>query len=74
MAILDAAVLGDELMTTIAALRRLVRRRLRSAVPGPRLRGAQVELLQVIRISQASGSQLQGAPCRAVSRSRTRFR
>ncbi len=44
----DAAALGDELMTTIAALRRLVRRRLRSAVPGPPLRGAQVELLQVI--------------------------
>jgi DNA-binding MarR family transcriptional regulator len=48
MAIVDAAVLGDELMTTIAALRRLVRRRLRSAASGPRLRGAQVELLQVI--------------------------
>jgi DNA-binding MarR family transcriptional regulator len=44
----DAAALGDELMTTIAALRRLVRRRLRSEVPGPPLRGAQVELLQVI--------------------------
>jgi len=44
----DAAALGDELMTTIAALRRLVRRRLRSAVPGPPLPGAQVELLQVI--------------------------
>ncbi|HEX4102102.1 MAG: MarR family winged helix-turn-helix transcriptional regulator [Pseudonocardiaceae bacterium] len=44
----DAAALGDELMTTIAALRRLVRRRLRSTVPGPPLRGAQVELLQVI--------------------------
>jgi DNA-binding MarR family transcriptional regulator len=45
---LDPTVLGDELMATMAALRRLVRRRLRSAVPGPPLRGAQVELLQVI--------------------------
>ncbi len=35
-------------MTTTAALRRLVRRRLRSVVPGPPLRGAHVELLQVI--------------------------
>jgi len=35
-------------MTTMAALRRLVRRRLRSVVAGPPLRGAQVELLQVI--------------------------
>ncbi|MBV9142546.1 MAG: winged helix-turn-helix transcriptional regulator [Pseudonocardiales bacterium] len=36
-------------MTTIAALRRLVHRRLRSVVPDPPLRGAQVELLQVIK-------------------------
>lgn len=35
-------------MATIAALRRLVRRRLRSAVPGPSLRGAHLELLEVI--------------------------
>jgi DNA-binding MarR family transcriptional regulator len=45
---LDQTVLGEELMTTMAALRRLVRRRLRSVVAGPPLRGAQVELLQVI--------------------------
>jgi DNA-binding MarR family transcriptional regulator len=45
---LDQGVLGEELMTTMAALRRLVRRRLRSAVPEPLLRGAHVELLQVI--------------------------
>jgi DNA-binding MarR family transcriptional regulator len=45
---LDQSVLGEELMTTMAALRRLVRRRLRSVVPEPPLRGAHVELLQVI--------------------------
>lgn len=36
-------------MTAIAALRRLVHRRLRSAVPGPPLRGAHIELLQVVK-------------------------
>lgn len=41
-------MLGDELMVTTAALRRVVRRKLRSAMPGPPLRGAQVELLQVV--------------------------
>src|SRR5947209_3365621 len=35
-------------MATTAALRRVVRRQLRSAVSGPPLRGAQVELLQVV--------------------------
>ncbi|HEY3894662.1 MAG TPA: MarR family winged helix-turn-helix transcriptional regulator [Pseudonocardiaceae bacterium] len=44
----DAAVLGEELMATMAGLRRLVRRKLRPVVPGPQLRGAQVELLQII--------------------------
>ncbi len=48
MTSLDSTVLGDELMVTVAALRRLVRRRLRLVVPGPPLRGAQVELLGVI--------------------------
>ena len=48
MTSLDSAVLGDELMATVAALRRSVRRRLRLVVPGPPLRGAQVELLGVI--------------------------
>jgi DNA-binding MarR family transcriptional regulator len=46
---LDQTVLAEELMTTMAALRRLVRRRLPSAVPGPPLRGAHIELLQVIK-------------------------
>jgi DNA-binding MarR family transcriptional regulator len=45
---LDSAGLADELMTSVIALRRLVRRRVRSVVPGPPLRGAQVELLRVI--------------------------
>jgi DNA-binding MarR family transcriptional regulator len=45
---LDQTVLGEELMTTMAALRRLMRRRLRSVVAGPPLRGAHVELLQVV--------------------------
>lgn len=44
----DRIVLGEELMTTVAALRRLVCRRLRPTVEQPPLRGAQVELLQVI--------------------------
>jgi DNA-binding MarR family transcriptional regulator len=46
---LDPAVLGDELMTAIAALRRLIRRRVGGTLPGPRLRGAQVELLHVVQ-------------------------
>lgn len=45
---LDPARLGDELMTTTAALRRLVRRRLRPSVPGLALRGAQVEVLREV--------------------------
>jgi DNA-binding MarR family transcriptional regulator len=45
---LESAVLGDELMATVTALRRLVRRRLRQGMPGPPLRGAQLELLGVI--------------------------
>ncbi|HET9258391.1 MAG TPA: MarR family transcriptional regulator [Pseudonocardiaceae bacterium] len=35
-------------MATVTALRRLVRRRLRQVVPGPPLRGAQLELMGVI--------------------------
>ncbi len=51
MADLDPAEeLGDELMRTNAALRRLVRRQIEPPpdIPGPRLRGAQVELLRVV--------------------------
>jgi DNA-binding MarR family transcriptional regulator len=43
----DPVALGDELMTTMAAMRREVRRELRPQGIGPQLRGAQVELLRV---------------------------
>jgi DNA-binding MarR family transcriptional regulator len=52
---LESAVLGDELMATVSALRRLVRRRLRDVVPGPPLRGAQLELMRVIEQQPAIG-------------------
>lgn len=45
---LDQTTLAEELMTIMVALRRLVRRKLPPAVPGAPLRGAHVELLQVI--------------------------
>lgn len=45
---IESTVLGDELMATVAALRRLVRQRLRDVVPGPPLRGAHLELMRVI--------------------------
>lgn len=48
MTSLESALLGDELMATVAALRRMVRRRLRTVVPGPPLRGAQLELMRVV--------------------------
>jgi DNA-binding MarR family transcriptional regulator len=44
----EPAELGDELMRASAALRRLVRRRLRPSLPEPQLRGAQLELLWVV--------------------------
>jgi DNA-binding MarR family transcriptional regulator len=44
---IDPVALGDELMTTAAALRRRVRRALRPRGIGPQLRGAQLELLRV---------------------------
>ena len=39
---------ADELMGLVQGLRRVVRRRLRAELPGPALRGAQVELLQLV--------------------------
>ena len=48
MTSLESALLGDELMATVAALRRTVRRRLRTVLPGPPLRGAQLELMRVV--------------------------
>lgn len=41
-------LLAEELMTTISALRRLIRRKVPSGESEPPLRGAHVELLQVI--------------------------
>jgi DNA-binding MarR family transcriptional regulator len=47
--------LADDLATTVAGLRRLVRRRLRDRLPGPRLRGAQIELLHVVETQPGIG-------------------
>jgi DNA-binding MarR family transcriptional regulator len=44
----DRIVLGEELIATVTALRRLMCRRLRPTVDEQPLRGAQVELLQVV--------------------------
>lgn len=43
----DPIELGDQLMTTMAAMRRQVRRTLRPKGIGPQLRGAQIELVRV---------------------------
>jgi DNA-binding MarR family transcriptional regulator len=47
MAETDPVALGDELMSTMARLRRRVRGTLRPQGIGPQLRGAQLELLRV---------------------------
>ncbi|MEU5851674.1 MarR family winged helix-turn-helix transcriptional regulator [Saccharopolyspora shandongensis] len=44
----DSRAVADELTTVISTLRRVVRRSLRAELPMPDLRGAQVELLQVV--------------------------
>jgi DNA-binding MarR family transcriptional regulator len=44
----DPIELGDQLMTTMAAMRRQVRRELRPRGIGPQLRGSQIELLRVV--------------------------
>ena len=46
---------ADELMGLTAGLRRVVRRRLRAELPGPALRGAQVELLQLVEAEPGVG-------------------
>ena len=46
---------ADELMGLAAGLRRVVRRRLRAELPGPALRGAQVELLQLVEAEPGVG-------------------
>ena len=45
----DPAELGDELLSTIAALRRVVRRTIRPTMPDPQLRGAQIEVIRAVR-------------------------
>ena len=46
---------ADELMGLAAGLRRVVRRRLRAELPGPALRGAQLELLQLVEAEPGVG-------------------
>ena len=55
--------LAAQLMCAASSLRRLVRRRLRPAMPEPPLRGAQIELLQVIDAQPGIGV---GAAARAL--------
>ncbi|MBB5158911.1 MarR family winged helix-turn-helix transcriptional regulator [Saccharopolyspora phatthalungensis] len=51
----DPVLLGDELMSVLAGLRRRVRRKLRPQVPGPRLRGAHIELLRAVEARPGIG-------------------
>jgi DNA-binding MarR family transcriptional regulator len=46
---LEHGVLSEELITIMAALRRLIQRRLRTTMSGPPLRGAHLELLELIQ-------------------------
>jgi DNA-binding MarR family transcriptional regulator len=46
---------ADELFAVVAGLRRVARRRLRDSVSGPRLRGAQSELLQLVEAEPGIG-------------------
>ncbi len=60
MTIRDAGGLPEDLARLLAGIQRLTRRRLRRGMSGPRLRGAQVELLRLvvaspgIRVSDAA--------------------
>ncbi|MCK2215534.1 MarR family transcriptional regulator [Actinomadura sp. ATCC 31491] len=45
---MDRADLPDAFVGVLTGVHRLVRRRLRQELPGPRLRGAQVELLRLV--------------------------
>jgi DNA-binding MarR family transcriptional regulator len=51
----DPVDLGDELMATMAAMRRQVRRTLRPKGIGPQLRGAQLEVLRVVHARPGIG-------------------
>ena len=56
MAEQQAAVrVGDELMDVVGGLHRTVRRRLRPRMPGPELRGAQVQLLRAVETEPGIG-------------------
>jgi DNA-binding MarR family transcriptional regulator len=57
------AQLAAELMNTSSSLRRLIRRRVRPAMPAPPLRGAQIELLHVVDAQPGIGV---GAAARAL--------
>jgi DNA-binding MarR family transcriptional regulator len=46
---------ADELIGLAAGLRRVVRQRLRAELPGPALRGAQLELLQLVEAEPGVG-------------------
>jgi DNA-binding MarR family transcriptional regulator len=46
---------AQELFAVVTGLRRVVRRQLRDRVPGPRLRGAQLELLQAVESEPGIG-------------------
>jgi DNA-binding MarR family transcriptional regulator len=46
---------ADELMGLVLGVRRVVRRRLRTTVSGPVLRGAQIELLQLVEAEPGVG-------------------
>ncbi|MFI6493091.1 MarR family winged helix-turn-helix transcriptional regulator [Streptomyces sp. NPDC050564] len=57
---MESESLSEELADTLAGVQRLIRRRLRSGMTAPRLRGAEVELLRLvvarpgIRVSEAA--------------------
>ena len=51
----DPQELGDEVMATVAGLRRVVRARVRALLPGPRLRGAHLELLRIVQRNPGIG-------------------
>lgn len=52
---MDARQVGDELIRTTAALRRLVRRQWRAEIGEPHLRGTQVELLRLVETTPGVG-------------------
>jgi DNA-binding MarR family transcriptional regulator len=51
----SATLTADALLGAVTGLRRVLRRRLRGQVPGPPLRGAQVELLQRVEAEPGIG-------------------